>query len=103
MSEKFKKKKENFVCEHCGFEVVGDGYTNHCPMCLWSKHVDVFPGDRAESCEGLMEPIGLELKNGKEVIVHKCVKCKAVRKCKVSKDDSRDEILKIAGLSPELD
>lgn len=100
MSEKFKKKKENFVCEHCGCEVTGDGYTNHCPSCLWSKHVDVFPGDRAQICGGLMEPVGLEIKGGKEMIVHRCLKCGVVKKCKVSVNDDRGEILKIAGLSP---
>ena len=42
-SLKFKRKKENFVCENCGAEVKGDGFTNHCPKCLYSKHVDIFP------------------------------------------------------------
>ena len=52
--KKFIKVKEDFVCEHCGAEVKGDGYTNHCPKCLWSKHVDVHPGDRAAECGGMM-------------------------------------------------
>jgi len=55
----FQKKKEDFICEKCGFVNVGDGYTNHCQKCLWSKHVDINPGDRAEKCQGLMEPINL--------------------------------------------
>lgn len=24
------------MCEHCSAEVLGTGYTNHCPKCLWS-------------------------------------------------------------------
>ena len=60
--KQFQRKKENFVCEHCGQEVIGNGYTNHCPSCLHSKHVDINPGDRAETCGGLMEPVDLELK-----------------------------------------
>jgi rubrerythrin len=96
MSKKFKKKKENFVCEHCGLEVVGDGYTNHCPNCLWSKHVDVFPGDRAEKCGGLMEPVGLEIKNGREFIIHRCLVCGVVKKCKVLKEDNREKIIALS-------
>ena len=98
MSEKFKKRIENFVCENCGFEVVGDGYTNHCPKCLWSKHVDVFPGDRGESCGGLMRPVGLKIENGKETIVHKCEICGGIRLCRASKNDDRDEVVKLSML-----
>ena len=98
MSEKFKKRIENFKCENCGFEVIGSGYTNHCPSCLWSKHVDIFPGDRSEMCGGLMKPVGFKIENGKEVIVHKCKLCGNVRSCRVSEDDSRDEILKLSQL-----
>jgi len=96
MSGKFIKKVENFVCENCGYVVEGNGFTNHCPKCLWSKHVDVFPGDRREKCGGLMEPVGLKIESGKEAIVHKCVKCGEIKNCKVSKKDNRDEIIKIS-------
>ena len=68
----------------------GNGYTNHCPECLWSKHVDVFPGDRAEVCHGLMEPIGQEIKAGSHDILYRCVKCKIERRNKVAKEDNRD-------------
>ena len=57
----FIRKIENFTCNNCGTFVVGDGYTNHCPNCLFSKHVDTSPGDRKSSCKGLMEPIGIEI------------------------------------------
>ena len=55
----FQKNVEDFVCGNCGGEVVGNGYTNHCPKCLWSKHVDINPGDRAEKCGGMMKPISV--------------------------------------------
>jgi len=42
MVRKFSKKVENFTCEACGNKVKGSGYTDHCPNCLYSKHVDVF-------------------------------------------------------------
>lgn len=75
MTQNFKRRIENFVCENCGEKVAGNGFTNHCPCCLFSKHVDIMPGDRAEECGGLMEPIGLELEKGKYVITQKCLKC----------------------------
>ncbi|MBL7078137.1 RNHCP domain-containing protein [Candidatus Shapirobacteria bacterium] len=75
MSSKFLKKKEDFICAVCGKKVVGSGFTNHCPECLWSKHVDINPGDRAADCKGLMEPIGVEQKKGEWRILFKCQKC----------------------------
>ncbi len=96
MSKKFKKTVEDFICGHCGYSVKGDGFTNHCPMCLWSKHVDVFPGDRSEKCGGLMTPVGLKIEGGKEIIVSKCINCGEIKVCKVSKKDNRDEVIKIS-------
>ncbi len=92
----FKRKIENFVCEKCGHEVVGNGYTNHCPECLWSKHVDVFPGDRAGECGGMMEPVSI-VKEGKEyTIIHKCVSCGQEKPNKAVKDDNFQMIIQIS-------
>ena len=96
MSASFIKTKENFKCENCDHEVVGTGYTNHCPICLWSKHVDINPGDRSETCGGLMEPVGIEKRNGEYLIIHQCQKCGIKKKNKSSKDDNFEEILKLA-------
>lgn len=90
----FQRTVENFVCEHCGFSVKGNGYTNHCPRCLWSKHVDIHPGDRAENCGGLMEPIRIE-GTDKYRVVHACSKCKNERINDISSDDNTEEILAI--------
>lgn len=95
MSSKFKRKIENFICENCGEEVRGDGFTNHCPKCLYSKHVDIFPGDRAESCGGLMEPTGTEEIGGEWRIIQKCRKCAKIQKNKISKEDDFDKLVKI--------
>jgi rubrerythrin len=89
----FKRTKEDFICEHCGSDVVGDGYTNHCPNCLWSKHVDVEPGDREATCGGLMEPIALEGSTPDYVITHRCKICGHVRRNKVQAVDSPDAVL----------
>lgn len=96
MSTTFQKKIEDFTCEHCGAKVKGTGFTNHCPFCLWSKHVDIYPGDRNNPCGGMMEPIRAELKNGKYYLIQRCVKCKLERRNKTVENDKFEEILKLA-------
>jgi hypothetical protein len=54
----------SFSCEHCGVEVSldapGTTHRNHCPSCLWSRHLDRnVPGDRKADCTGGMEPIAV--------------------------------------------
>ena len=87
MSNKFIKNVEDFECEHCGELVVGDGYTNHCPTCLWSKHVDIYPGDRANECGGLMCPKSLELLGGEYILTHQCRDCGGEKRNKTAKND----------------
>ena len=99
LAKKFKRTTENFICEKCGFAVEGDGYTNHCPKCLWSKHVDIHPGDRAENCSGLMKPIKIEMKSGEYIIVHECQNCLHLKRNKVQKIDDFDQIIKISTLT----
>ena len=75
---------DGFRCLHCGREVpplATGSYRNHCPFCLWSRHVDEAPGDRREDCGGMMAPEALE-RSGKKgyVIVHRCAACGAVRR-----------------------
>lgn len=96
MSSRFIRRKEDFLCENCGTKVRGGGYTNHCPHCLHSKHVDVNPGDRKSSCKGLMEPESVEQKGGAYVIVHRCTKCDAVKKNRAAKNDSVEALLAVA-------
>ncbi len=94
--KKFKKTKEDFTCHNCGYFMKGDGYTNHCLRCLWSKHVDVNPGDRQESCNGLMKPISVEIKKGEYIIIHKCISCGLVKKNKAAKEDNFNTILNLS-------
>lgn len=96
MSLKFTRVIEDFVCEHCGTSVKGNGFTNHCPTCLWSKHVDNYPGDRAADCGGLMEPIGVEIVGGEYILLHKCIECGHVKKNKTSPEDDFDAILELS-------
>lgn len=83
----------HFICKNCDEKVThsapGTKNRNHCPHCLFSLHVDNIPGDRNESCHGLMKPIGKMYKpDGEEVLIHKCVKCSFVRKNRIAGDDS---------------
>lgn len=76
----FIARQEPFICEHCGADVLplsNGSYRNHCPECLWSKHVDsAGPGDRASTCGGGMKPIGIDQKSKKGFIIqHKCEAC----------------------------
>lgn len=92
----FIRKKENFICEHCGHSVSGNGYTNHCPKCLWSKHVDIDPGDREEVCKGMMKPIRLETKGGIATkIIHKCISCGFERPATILSEDNLQEVQKL--------
>ena len=92
----FQRRKEAFQCEHCGVKVQGDGYTNHCPECLWSKHVDVFPGDRAASCGGLMAPVALSHEGKDDRILHRCVLCGYEKKNKVAESDDFEALLALS-------
>lgn len=76
------QKKENnaFYCENCQRKIgalTNGFYRNHYPYCLYSKHVDVFPRDRASTCLGLMEPVDLKKHSKKGYqVVHQCQTCK---------------------------
>jgi hypothetical protein len=95
MAKKFTRTIEDFSCEHCGARVNGDGYTNHCPKCFYSKHVDVHPGDRASACGGLMAPVEYLVKNGEEKLKQRCLICGHERLNRLSKDDNRDKLIEI--------
>ncbi len=96
MATTFKRYIEDFVCEKCGFEVSGNGYTNHCPKCLWSKHVDAHPGDRRAICKGLMEPVAVVSKKDSYVITHRCTVCGHEKNNEASKSDRIDTLLEVA-------
>ena len=98
-TKRFLARDEEFICENCGKKVSKLGYSSrdHCPYCLHSKHVDINPGDRAESCCGDLERIGIEINNRKGyVILFKCKKCGKVKKNKAAEDDNMDLIIKLS-------
>jgi len=95
-TKKFSKNKEDFTCSHCGAVVIGDGYTNHCPKCLWSKHVDIFPGDRLSDCKGEMRPQRITGTTGEGYNVeHICEKCGHIKANKLAREDDMDVVFAI--------
>lgn len=94
-----------FVCENCGEKVnkeaVGTEYRNHCPYCLFSKHLDEKqPGDRQAGCGGLMEPVGLKFKResdgpGEIMVVHQCQKCGQISSNRIAGDDHPESIIEV--------
>ncbi|MFZ2187039.1 MAG: RNHCP domain-containing protein [Candidatus Moraniibacteriota bacterium] len=94
--KKFQRREEDFLCEHCGATMVGNGYTNHCAQCLWSKHVDIAPGDRLADCGGLMEPIALRQEGTGYVLTHCCQKCGHEKKNKGAAEDDFEAMLALS-------
>lgn len=95
-SPQFQRRIEDFVCEHCGVQVHGNGYTNHCPECLWSKHVDEQPGDRAAKCGGMMKPCMLEGSSPEYDLVHVCEMCGYTHRNRVVAGDNATAVLGVA-------
>ena len=94
----FNMVDEKFLCDNCGYKVEKLNYTarDHCPNCLWSKHVDINPGDRLNDCQGLMKPIGIEKYKNTYKIIYKCIKCNQIHKNIMANDDNYDLIIKLS-------
>ena len=89
---------EEFNCEKCGMKVTKLNYTarDHCPFCLYSKHVDVNPGDRKNECKGMLRPIGIEKYKDTYKILYKCEKCNQYHKNIIANDDDLNKIIEIS-------
>lgn len=78
-------------------QAVGTAHRNHCPNCLWSRHVDETPGDRAAECGSLMEPIAITVRGaGEWVLVHRCNGCDDVHLNRAAGDDNPLSLLRLA-------
>ena len=98
MAKKFIKNIENFICESCGKQNHGNGYTNHCIYCLTSKHVDINPGDRKATCHGLMKPIDIKKQRDHFIITFVCQKCGHIHKNKTNPKDDINRIIQITSI-----
>ena len=113
----------NYICAHCHGHVSavklfsGVNNRNHCPYCLWSRHMDLFEaGDRLSACKAPMRPLGLTYKPnrnkysaqaiGELMLVHQCVDCEAISINRIAADDFPEVILAVfeasASISPKL-
>lgn len=99
--KKFNELDESFVCENCKKEVPPLVYSSrdHCPYCLYSKHVDINPGDRNNPCKGLLKPIEIEKYKDSYKIIYKCEKCNEIHKNIIAKDDDMNEIIKVSKIN----
>ena len=93
----------SFRCRHCRLDVPtdapGTAHRNHCPHCLWSRHVDDSPGDRAalDLCGSAMEPIAITVRgDGEWVLVHRCAGCDTVHLNRTAGDDNPLLLVRIA-------
>lgn len=100
----------DFTCKYCGIYVSsqslvsGVNNRNHCPNCLYSRHLDLFQaGDRLCACKGMMAPVGLTVKRitdkynsnalGELMLVHHCLACSSVSINRIAADDNNVNLL----------
>lgn len=120
MKLKTEQKKDEFICNNCEEQIffsefIGTLNRNHCPYCLWSKHLDLEKaGDRKSNCKMGMKPIGLtfkqkrvdkygKIRQGELMLIHKCVKCGKISINRLAGDDNSEIIMKIFEESQKID
>jgi hypothetical protein len=112
--------EEVFICRYCHASVYthplvsGVQNRNHCPYCLWSRHVDqARAGDRMSACKATMQPIGLTMKRhhnkygevtmGELMLIHRCNECGKLSINRIAADDLVERLMEIFYASPRLD
>lgn len=101
----FEKNDNEFTCRICGKLVPTLKYSSrdHCSKCLCSIHVDINPGDRANTCLGTLVPFDVEISNKKGYIIkYKCQKCGIMHNNKSAEDDSFKTILSVMNKSYDI-
>ena len=95
---KFIMIDEEFECENCHQHVPKLLYTAryHCPYCLYSKHVDNNPGDRACECYGMLKPKGIKKYRNTFKIIYECIKCGKEKTNIMAGDDNMDIIINLS-------
>lgn len=98
----------DFRCTHCKAYVISDPafagvkHRNHCPYCLWSRHLDLLvPGDRLSACKAAMQPVGLTFKispkkynqrPGELMLCHQCTECGRISINRIAADDDPHQL-----------
>jgi hypothetical protein len=108
----------DFRCAHCDHIVSSAHWLssvnnrNHCPYCLWSRHLDLYAaGDRLSACKAAMQPIALTSKRsrnkysrgpGELMIVHQCTDCYDISINRIAADDVADTLMEVFNASISL-
>jgi hypothetical protein len=92
----------SFRCLHCRLDIPmqapGTAHRNHCPQCLYSRHVDErVPGDRRSDCGARMAPLTVAVRGeGEWILIHRCLGCGELRANRVAGDDSPLLLMRMA-------
>jgi len=114
--DRTRQAEQGFTCRHCNMyvscapELAGVQNRNHCPHCLWSRHLDGrVAGDRRSACRAAMRPIGLTTKlrrnkyaserDGELMVIHRCTVCAKVAVNRIAADDSAAALLELFAAS----
>jgi hypothetical protein len=105
----WKEEAQGFWCANCHTfvsnhaDISGVQNRNHCPYCLWSRHLDLYAaGDRLSACKARMQPIALTVKHtvkkygpgrGELMLVHACTECETLSINRTAADDEPHRLL----------
>lgn len=108
----------DFHCVHCqtyvsaALGLCAVQNRNHCPYCLWSRHLDLYQaGDRLSACKSAMRPLGLTLKRsrnkyaaaaGELMLVHICTGCGSFSINRLAADDVTATVAEVFAASWQL-
>ncbi len=111
MKTHLKDPNADFTCKHCrryvssNLLLAGVRNRNHCPYCLWSRHLDLWQaGDRLSACKGAMRPVALTLKatrkkyapgRGELMLVHRCEECGRLSLNRIAADDDAEIVISL--------
>ncbi len=112
MRNKIFEINGDFKCAYCRHIVCANSFLsgvihrNHCPYCLYSRHLDLHrAGDRLSACKSPMEPVGLTVKKngnkyrdekgGELMLIHRCTGCGSLSINRIAADDDAEAILKL--------
>jgi hypothetical protein len=115
-----RQVEDGFQCQNCWAFVYthlvfsGVRNRNHCPYCLWSRHMDhLEPGDRLSACKAIMQPIGLTVKQrqnkyrigiyGELMLIHRCKDCSRLSINRIAADDQVEKLMELYQESLTLD
>lgn len=110
--DRVNQGETGFTCIHCNLYITCDSLIagvqnrNHCPYCLWSRHLDWrTAGDRLSSCKAGMKPVGLTTKRGRNkyakerdgelMLIHQCTGCDTIIINRIAADDGEKALMAV--------